>query len=117
MSTVAVAVSAVLAVLLSAAAVRKLTHSPAVVASYRRAGVPEERLNLLAVILLAGAAGLLAGIVWAPIGIASAIGLIGYFAGAVVSHIRADDRGRIVMPVGYGLLAVAALVLRLVTVS
>jgi uncharacterized membrane protein YbjE (DUF340 family) len=105
-------VTVLLAALVSVAAVRKLSHTERVVESYRRAGVPEDKLNILAVILLAGAAGLLLGRLWSPVGVAAAIGLIGYFAAAVAAHIRAGDAGRLATPIGYGAVAVAALVLQ-----
>jgi hypothetical protein len=50
-------VSLLLAAAMAFAAVRKLSHRPEVVETYTRAGVPEERLNLLALILLGGSAG------------------------------------------------------------
>ena len=56
-------------------AARKLSHRGDVVASCERVGVPENRLNALAVVLLAGAAGLIAGLWWPPIGVAAAVGL------------------------------------------
>src|SRR5690606_32762141 len=55
--------SLLLAALLVYAGVRKLSHDPDVVASYARVGVPEARLDLLAAVLFAGAAGVLAGII------------------------------------------------------
>lgn len=106
-------VTVLLAALVTVAAVRKLSHTRRVVESYRRAGVPEDKLNLLAAILLAGAAGLVTGLAWAPAGIAAAIGLIGYFGAAVASHVRAGDAGRLPTPIGYGAVAIAALVLQL----
>jgi hypothetical protein len=106
-------VSAVLAALLVLTAARKLSHRDDVVASYARVGVPEARLNQLAMILLLGAAGLIIGIVWAPIGVAAAIGLVAYFVAAVAAHIRADDVGRLPTPLAFEGLAVAALALRL----
>ncbi|NUT23431.1 MAG: DoxX family protein, partial [Hamadaea sp.] len=90
-----IAVTAVLAALLAYAAIRKLSHEPSVVASYARVGVPEERLNLLAVILFAGAAGVLVGLVWPPLGVAAGIGLVLYFALAVGAHVRFRDLAHI----------------------
>jgi hypothetical protein len=84
-----------------------------VVASYERAGVPEHRLNALAVLLLAAVGGLLAGLVWSPIGIAAAAGLVVYFALAAGAHLRADDREHLATPVVMLVLAVASLVLQL----
>jgi hypothetical protein len=105
------AVSILLAALLVFAAVRKLSHRPEVVATYTRVGVPEERLDLLAWILLAGATGLIAGILWPPIGVAAGIGLVVYFLLAIAAHVRADDARNLPAPVVMELLAVATLVL------
>jgi hypothetical protein len=115
MFTVTAGVSLLLAAALAFAAIRKLSHRPQVVQSYTRVGVPESRLNHLALILLAGAAGLVAGLAWAPIGIASAIGVIAYFALALAAHIRAHDLENLATPAIIELLSVAVLVLRLST--
>jgi hypothetical protein len=69
-------------------------------------------LNYLAAILLAAAAGLVVGIWWQPVGVVAAVGLMGYFVGAVTSHIRARDAGRIATPIAYGVLAAVVLGLR-----
>lgn len=113
MVTAKIVISIVLATLLSAAAIRKLSHTPEVVASYRRAGVPEDKLTLLALILLAGAGGLIAGLFWAPLSLATAIALILYFAVAIAFHIRAADTRRTPTPALFALLAAAVLVLQL----
>jgi hypothetical protein len=115
MSTAATILSAVLAAILAAAAVRKLSHREEVVASYERVGVPPDKLNHLAFILLAGAAGLVLGLFWAPIGIAAGIGVSGYFVLAVVAHIRHHDERHLPTPVAIELLAVTALTLRVAT--
>jgi DoxX-like family len=105
-------VSTLLSAALAFAAVRKLSHRPEVVASYARVGVPEDRLNQLAVILLAGAAGLLVGLAWAPIGITAAAGLVVYFVLALAAHIRFDDLENVPTPAVIEVFAIAALVLR-----
>jgi hypothetical protein len=112
MSTSTTIVSALLAAILAAAAVRKLSHREEVVASYERVGVPPERLDHLAFILLAGAAGLVIGLFWAPIGIAAAIGVICYFVLAIVAHVRHHDERHLPTPVAIEVLAVATLTLR-----
>jgi hypothetical protein len=104
-------VSSVLAALLAFTAVRKLSHQDTVVADYRRVGVPENRLNALAVVLLAGATGLIVGLWWTPAGVAAGIGLVCYFVLAVAAHIRARDTGNLPVPLVYLALAVTALVL------
>jgi DoxX-like family len=110
-----VVTSIVLAALMTFAAVRKLGHREDVVATYTRVGVPEDKLDYLAFVLLAGAAGLLAGLAWAPIGVVAAAGTVAYFLLAVAAHVRHDDRGNLPTPVAIELIALAALALRLMT--
>lgn len=94
-------------------AVRKLGGQPDVVEGYRRADVPEGWLPALAAVLIAGACGLIAGLVVAPVGIAASAGLLGYFLLAVAAHLRASDVAHIGTPVVMALVSTAALVLRL----
>jgi hypothetical protein len=110
-----VVVSTLLALLMSYAAVRKLSHRPEVVASYTRVGVPEERLNLLAVTLLAGATGLLIGLFWVPLGVAAAAAIAVYFLVAIAAHIRSGDLEHVATPIVLELLAIATIVLRAAT--
>jgi hypothetical protein len=110
------AASAIASILLAAAlvhsAIRKLGRREDVVRSYARVGVPENKLGLLAAILFAGAAGLLAGLFWAPLGIAAAIALTLYFAVAVGFHIRARDHAHMAVPLALALLAALTAALR-----
>ncbi|MGH2716632.1 MAG: DoxX family protein [Thermoleophilaceae bacterium] len=115
MFTATAIVSSLLAALLAFAAIRKLSHRPEVVATYTRLGVSEDRLNYLAWILLAGAAGLVVGLFWGPLGVVAAVGLVCYFLLAIAAHIRAQDAADLPTPVVIELMAVAALVLRLAT--
>jgi DoxX-like family len=107
--------SVLLAALLTSSAILKLTRQEPFVTGYVRVGVPEEKLDYLAIILLAGAAGLILGLVWAPIGVAAAAGVVAYFIIAVVFHIRADDARNLPTPLALEAIAAAALVLRLAT--
>jgi hypothetical protein len=113
LTTAAAIVSVLLAALLTASATIKLTRREPFVEGYIRVGVPEERLSDLALILLAGAAGLLLGLAWAPIGVAAAAALVCYFLVAIGAHIRAGDARNLPAPVTMALLAAAALILRL----
>ena len=115
MHIAAAIVSVLLAAILAAAAARKLTHRDEVVAEYARVGVPEERLNHLALILLAGAAGLLVGLAWPPVGIAAAAGTVVYFLVAIAAHVRHDDAAKLATPVAIEVLALVALTLRIVS--
>ena len=107
--------SVLLAAVLALSAVRKLSHRAEVVRTYVRVGVPEDKLDYLAITLLAGAAGLILGLLWPPIGIAAAIGLVIYFLVAVAFHIRADDAKNLPTPLAIAMIAAAALILRLAT--
>jgi hypothetical protein len=113
MFTAAVVISALLAAMLATSAVRKLSHREEVVQTYVRVGVPRDKLDYLAFILLAGAAGLVLGLFWAPIGIAAGVGVVCYFLMAVAAHIRHHDQQHVATPLVIELLAVAALTLRL----
>lgn len=113
MFAVAAGVSALLASALVYSAVRKLSHRPDVVRTYVRAGVPEDKLDYLAAVLLVAAAGLLLGLAWAPIGIAAAGGLVVYFLVACGFHVRARDLANLPTPLVIEVTAITALVLRL----
>ncbi|GAB7046149.1 DoxX family protein [Catenuloplanes indicus] len=65
--------------------------------SYPRAQLDMKRMShrwmpVLGGLLGAGATGLLAGFWLAPLGIAAAAGLVLYFAGALVAHLRVGSR-------------------------
>lgn len=115
MFAAAVAVSVVLAAMLAFSAMQKLGGSPAVVESYRVVGVDPERLTILAITLLAGAAGVLAGLVWAPLGVTASACLVAYFMAAIGAHIRHHAMGNVATPIIVFALASAALVLRTIT--
>ena len=105
MLVASIIVSTLLATALCASAARKLTHAPPVVESYARVRVPEARLNQLAAVLFAGAAGIVVGLWWLPIGVAAAVGLSCYFIVAVGFHIRARDLAHVLTPVALAVLA------------
>jgi hypothetical protein len=105
-------VAIILAVGLVGSARAKLVHDAKVTKSLTGIGVPESWFPFLSACEIAGAVGLLAGIWLAPLGVAAAIGVILYFIGAVTAHLRVRDAGW-PLPAAIGLLAVAALLLRL----
>lgn len=109
MSTSLAVVCGLLALLLLASALLKLSHKPAVVASYARAGVPESWLNALATLLIVAAASLVAGLFWTPLGVAASGGLVLYFALAIAFHVRARDLAQLGTPILLEGLALAAL--------
>lgn len=107
------AVSILLAMLLVVSAIIKLTRREPFVQGYLRVGVPEDKLAYLAYLLVAGAAGVIAGLWWAPLGMAAAIGVICYFLVAVIAHLRARDAKNLPTPLAYLLVAVLVLTLQL----
>ncbi|MBB5915083.1 hypothetical protein BJY24_003950 [Nocardia transvalensis] len=76
-------------------------------------GVPRSWWNPLGAAKGAGALGLIAGLFVPVVGIAAAVGLILYFAGAVVTTLRARSYRTTPFPVLYLLPAAAALALQL----
>jgi hypothetical protein len=108
MSTALYLITAVLAATLACSAILKLTSRPAVVESYARVGVPARTLPLLAAVLLLGAAGLLAGWQWTPIGLAAAAALVVYFALALTAHATHRDLAHAATPLAILVLAVTA---------
>jgi hypothetical protein len=76
-------------------------------------GVDPTQWRLIGLLELAGVAGVLAGLKWAPIGIAAAIGLTLLILGAIVFHVRASDSVADTAPAVIGLgLAVATAILQ-----
>lgn len=114
MDVALIVVSSLLAAVVTFSAAAKLTHRPAVVASYAAAGVPESWLNGLAALLLVAALGLIAGIVWPLAGLATACGLVIYFLLAVGFHIRANDTSHAVTPAVLAAVAVAVVALQVI---
>ncbi|MEV0035335.1 DoxX family protein [Streptomyces sp. NPDC050804] len=105
-------VGILLAAVLAASAVATITRQESVVGSMSKVGVPDSWLPRLATLKAAGAVGLVIGL-WVPaLGVAAAIGVVLYFIGAAIAHLRVKDY-EIAPAVGLFLLAAAALVLRL----
>jgi len=77
-----------------------------------KAGVPESWMTTLGVLKAAGALGLLVGIGVPVIGIAAAVGLILFFVGAIITHLRGRDYS-LGLAIVFLLLAMAALAVRL----
>lgn len=106
-------VGVLLALALGASAVLTFTRNEAITASMGKVGVPGTWFPWLAS-LKAVALGLLIGLGVPLIGSAAAIGVVLYFIGAVVTHLRVKDY-EIAPPVVLALLAAAALVLRVLS--
>jgi hypothetical protein len=108
------AVAVLLALAIGASAALTFTRNEAITASMGKLGVPDSWLPRLATLKAAGAVGLLAGLAVPLIGSAAAVGVVLYFIGAVITHVRAKDF-EIAAPVALAVLAAAALVLRVLS--
>lgn len=90
-----------------------LTRKAFVVEPLVEYGVPQSWWNLLGLAKAAGSLGLIVGFFIPAIGIAAAIGLILYFAGAVAATLRVGSYKTTPFPVLYMVPAIATLVLQL----
>ncbi|MER7009841.1 DoxX family protein [Saccharopolyspora sp. NPDC000359] len=89
-----------------------LARAKFVLANSAAVQVPESWLPVLGSLKAAGALGLLLGLLGAPlVGVAAAIGLVLFFIGAVIAHVRVGEYATIAVPGLYLAFAVATLVL------
>jgi hypothetical protein len=110
------AVTVLFALMTAFSAVMKIRRDPNVVKIIHEVvGVPMKYFPLLTACEIAGAAGLILGIWFPPLGVAAGVGLVLYFVGAVASHLRVRDfKG--IGPAAFMLaMSAAALALRIVT--
>lgn len=113
MHTAYLVITVLFALLVSFSGVAKIRRDPRVVkVVHETVGVPFKYFPLLAACEFAGAVGLVVGIWWAAIGIAAGIGLVLYFVGAIVSHLRVGDVKGIGAAAFMLVLAAGALALR-----
>src|SRR5438309_7127710 len=90
MNTTFIVVTVTTAVVTAAIAVADLIPARFVLANSAEVGVPRSWLPALGAVKLAGAAGLIVGLVGLrALGIAAAVGLVLFFVGAVITHLRA----------------------------
>jgi len=116
MGTAYLFITTALAAMAVFSGVGKLRRDPKIVQIIHEVvGVPMKYFPLLAACEIAGGLGLVLGIWWPLLGVAAAVGLVIYFLGAVVSHLRVSDvKG--VGPAAFLLtVSVAALALRILT--
>jgi hypothetical protein len=95
--------------------VAAMAHFAPILPGMANAGVPVSWLTFpIGTLKTAGALGLAAGLVFHPLGVAAAIGLVLFFVCAIYTHIRANDYGlQFGLANGFLALNVAALVLAL----
>jgi hypothetical protein len=116
MGTVYLVMTVLVALMVAFSGIGKVRRDPRQVkVIHETVGVPLKYLPLLAVCEFAGALGLVAGIWWPALGVAAAIGLVIYFVGAIVSHLRVGDIKGIGSAVFMLVLAAGALAVRVLT--
>jgi hypothetical protein len=92
METAYFVVTAIVALMVAFSAWSKIRRDPHPVrVVHETVGVPLEYFPVLAACELAGAFGLVVGMWWFPLGVAAGVGLVLYFVGAIVSHLRVGD--------------------------
>ncbi len=112
MSTIAVVLYSITIAANAVIAAADLVRAPFVLANSAAVGVPSSWLPALGLAKAAGAAGLLLGLLGVPvIGLAAGIGLVLFFVGAVVAHVRAGVLRNIGVPAAFLALAAATVVL------
>jgi hypothetical protein len=112
-----IVVAVVMALMMFASASFKFTMNPgAVKGLHEVVRVPLGLIPVLGALEVAGGLGLLAGIFRPKLGVAGAAGLVLYFIGAFVAHIRVADWPGITAPILPFVLAVTSLVLGMMRV-
>jgi hypothetical protein len=99
-----IALSLLLAAACLVPAVGKLRSHPKMLAAAGHFAIPWERYRLIGVAELAAAAGVLAGLSWAPLGVAAASGMAVLLVSALIVHRRAQDGLQEAAPALIGLL-------------
>ena len=112
MSTAFIVVTVTTALVTAAITVADLIPAGFVLANSVEVGVPRSWLPALGAVKLAGAAGLVVGLLGLrALGIAAALGLVLFFVGAVVAHLRAHVLYNIAFPGAFLGLSAASLAL------
>jgi DoxX-like family len=112
--TTYVAVTVLAATANAAAAGFDFARSELVIGNMATLGIPQAWLFPLGALKAVGALGLLAGIGVPLLGVAAAAGLVLFFVGAVITHLRAHAAARsYTYPAAFLLLAVGSLAPRL----
>ena len=97
-------------VLTAGIGVADLAKAKFVLATAQAVDVPPSWLPLLGTLKLAGAAGLALGLAGIePVGVAAAIGLVLFYVGAIIAHVRARKFATGVAPLFFLALAAATL--------
>ena len=116
MDTAYVVITVLVALMAAFSGLEKIRLDPhQVKVIHETVGVPLKHFLLLAACEFAGAIGLVVGIWWPPLGVAAGLGLVLYFVGAIVSHLRVGDAKGIGAAAFMLVLTAGALVVRILT--
>ena len=108
MDTATVVVTLLLAALFTFSSSIKLLGVPKSLEIRNHLRVSPTQWRIIGGLELAGVAGVLVGLLWAPVAIAAAIGLALLSIGAVAFHLRASDRVADMIPAAIGFALSAA---------
>src|SRR4030088_685680 len=112
MNSAFIVVTVTTAIVTAAIAVADLIPAGFVLANSAEVGVPRSWLPALGAVKLAGAAGLVVGLLGPRVlGIGAAVGLVLFFVGAVITHLRARVLYNIAFPGAFLCLSAASLAL------
>ncbi len=112
MHTVSLVITLITAIITGCIAIADFIPARFVLANSAEVGVPRSWLPALGATKLAGAVGLVAGLVGLPtLGVAAAAGLVLFFVGAVATHLRAHVVYNIAFPGAFLCLSAASLAL------
>lgn len=115
MHTALVVISLLTAAITAAIAIADFVPAPFVLANSAQVGVPRSWLPALGAVKLAGAAGIVIGLLGPrALGIAAAAGLVLFFVGAVVTHLKARVLYNVAFPGAFLCLSAASLALMVV---
>ena len=107
-----VVLTVILVSVLLAVAVPKLTGQVQMQDRMAHLGVSSGRTRLIGVLEVAAIVGLLLRLVWPPLGVAAAVGLVLQMIGAVMFHARAKDAFPVVVvPMVFAVVAAALAIL------
>ena len=112
MNTAFVVITLLTAAVTAAIAVADFVPAGFVLANSAQVGVPRAWLPALGAVKLAGASGIVVGLLGArELGIAAAAGLVLFFVGAVFTHLKAHVLYNLAFPGAYLCLSAASLAL------
>ncbi len=112
MNTALMVITLFTAAITAAIAIADFVPARFVLANSAQVGVPRSWLPALGSVKLAGATGMVVGLLGPrELGIAAAAGLVAFFVGAVVTHVRAHVLYNIAFPGAFLCLSAASLAL------